>query len=241
MTDVFEFSLSRNRLSEQVANQIQQLIVAEALVPGDRLPGERALAQRLGVSRSVVREALRVLGVRGLVRVKPGCGTYVQELSLKDATAPLELFFRLKQSNESVADLMEVRRLIEVEAAALAAERATADDLLRLEALIEQMASRRGDEEGAAEADLAFHLVIAESTHNPLFPLLLRTITDLLSEAIAISYQAPGAGEFGLTHHRNVVICLGAHDPVRAREAMSRHIDESERLIRRAHIGLNSD
>jgi len=241
MTEVFEFSLSRNRLSEQVANQLQQLIVDESLVPGDKLPGERELAQTLGVSRTVVREALRVLGVRGLVRVKPGCGSFVRELSLEDATAPMELFFRLQQAPDSLKNLMEVRRLIEVEVASLAAERATEEDLTRLASSIEEMEGLRGEEDRIPGADLAFHLLIADATHNPLFPLLLSPITDLLSEAIAISYRAPGASDSGLAHHRSIVLWLRAHDAERARDAMCRHIDESERLIRRVQGGLYSD
>ena len=74
---MFGFSLQRDKLYKQVADKIQDLIAAESLRPGDKLPGERELADRMGVSRTVVREAIRVLGVRGLVRVKSGCGTYV--------------------------------------------------------------------------------------------------------------------------------------------------------------------
>ena len=77
---MFDFSLRRDKLYQQVADRIQQLIAEDALRPGDKLPGERELAERMGVSRTVVREAIRALSVRGLVKVKPGCGTYVQEV-----------------------------------------------------------------------------------------------------------------------------------------------------------------
>ena len=92
MDERFDFSLRRDKLYQQVADQIQELILTDSLRPGDRLPAERELAERMGVSRTVVREAFRVLCDRGLVKVKSGCGTYVQELSHKDAAASIELF-----------------------------------------------------------------------------------------------------------------------------------------------------
>ena len=91
MGELFSFDLQRDQLSMQVADRLQHLIVAESLKLGDQLPGERELAKRLGVSRTVVREALRVLADRGLLKVKQGCGTFVCDLSPKDAAAPIEL------------------------------------------------------------------------------------------------------------------------------------------------------
>ena len=90
MDEMFGFPLKRDKLYKQVADRIQHLITADSLRPGDKLPGERELAEQMGVSRTVIREAIRVLSDRGLVHVKSGCGTYVRELSHKDAAASFE-------------------------------------------------------------------------------------------------------------------------------------------------------
>ncbi len=231
MDDVFAFSLSRDRLYEQVAERIQALIVAESLRPGDKLPGERELSERLGVSRTVLREALRVLTVRGLLRVKPGCGAYVQELSVRAASAPLQLLLKLRQTPDSYRHLNEVRRTIEVDCAGLAAERAEQEDLARLVSCYVRMADNLEAAVPFASADLDFHLGLAIATHNELFPALLAPITDLLSEAILVSYYGAGASEEGLLHHRAILDCVQAGDAPGAREAMCRHIDASEQLI----------
>jgi len=114
MDGIFELSFRRARLYEQVTERIQNLIITESLRPGDKLPSERELAERLGVSRTAVREAIRALSVRGLVKVKPGCGTYTQEPTPENTTAPLELFLRLRCCPTSSENLYEVRRTIEV-------------------------------------------------------------------------------------------------------------------------------
>jgi len=240
MAEVFHFALLRDRLYEQVADQIQALIVAESLRPGDRLPAERDLAERLGVSRTVVREALRVLTVRGLLCVKPGCGAYVQELSVRAASAPLQLLLKLRQTPHPYHNLQEVRRTIEVECAGLAASRADACDLERLCGTYARMEEHLHDAEPFATADLDFHLTLAAATHNDLFPVLLAPITELLSEAILVSYYGPGASEAGLAHHCAILDAVQARDAARAREAMCRHIDASERLISALQTGLDA-
>lgn len=231
-------SLTRDSLYDQVADQIQAMIMARSLRPGDKLPGERELAEGLGVSRTVLREALRVLAVRGLVKVKPGCGTYVQELSVRDAIAPMELFLKLQRAPDSYANLNEVRRTIEVQVAGLAAQRATEHDIARLEDAIERMEQHKDDPKAFSQADLAFHLSLAAATHNDLFPMLLCPIARLLLEAILLSSYGPRATEAGLAHHCEVLEAVRAHDPEKARLAMQQHLCEAEALLRGAQQGL---
>lgn len=234
MSEMFGFSLQRDRLYTQVADQIEQLIADESLHPGDKLPGEREMAERMGVSRTVVREAIRVLGVRGLVQVKTGCGTYVQEPSAKDAAASIGRFLKLRQGDAPFAHVHEVRSMIELETAGLAAERATDDDIGRLERTIEGMAAHRQDLDAYIKCDHAFHEGLAEATHNSLFNVLLGPISDLLHQVILVSVQAPGALDVGLSHHRNILAQVQRRDPQAARQAMREHLTEARSLVQTA-------
>lgn len=231
MTELFDFSLQRDRLYTQVADQIEQLIAEESLRPGDKLPGEREMADRMGVSRTVVREAIRVLGVRGLVVVKTGCGTYVQAPSARDAAASIGRFLKLRQASESFTHIHEVRTMIEVETAGLAAERANPNDITRLQATVEGMSAHKQDVDVYIEHDHAFHMSLAEATHNSLFGVLLSPISDLLHHVILVSVQAPGALDAGLVHHRNILDQVRRHDPQAARQAMREHLAQARALV----------
>jgi GntR family transcriptional repressor for pyruvate dehydrogenase complex len=230
----FSFPLYRDTLYEQVADQIQELIVAESLRPGDKLPCERDLAERLGVSRTVVREAIRALCVRGLVKVKAGRGTYVQQPTPKDMAAPIGLLLKLRQCPDTLNDLYEARCMIEVECAGLAAERATDEDCAALEADIEEMKAHVADAEEFIRRDLAYHSSLADATHNDLFSVLLSVISDLWLEVALLTYQAPGAAESGLKHHRKILQRIKERDAEGARRAMRDHIRHSRNLAEAA-------
>jgi len=236
MNVTFDFPIRRHRLHEQVAEQIQRLIIEEALRPGDKLPSERDLAERLGVSRTVIREAIRVLNVRGLVKVKPGSGTYIQELSPNDVAAPIELFLKLRQLSDRYKDLHEIRRTLEIEMAGLAAERATEEDIAAMEAAIEEMAAHIEDVDQFTRYDLAFHSALASATHNQLFNVLLTPITDLLLEfrLAAYQYDPLGAIEGGLTHHRQILNRIKERDVEGARQAMRDHLRQAWSLMEAA-------
>jgi GntR family transcriptional repressor for pyruvate dehydrogenase complex len=231
MDDMFEFSPRRDRLYKQVADRIEQLIVAESLRPGDKLPSERELAEQMGVSRTVVREAIRVLSVRGLLQVKSGCGTYVQELSAKDAAASIGLFLKLRQGTDSLAQLYEVRRILEVEAAGLAAERATADDMSSMRKSIQLMADCQDEPEEYTRHDVAFHTAVVAATHNDLFGVLLSPISDQLRRMVRVSLDASGAAAIGLAHHGEILECIREHDSQRARQAMREHLQHAQELV----------
>jgi GntR family transcriptional repressor for pyruvate dehydrogenase complex len=234
MSEIFGFNLHRDRLYTQVADQIEQLIADESLRPGDKLPGEREMAERMGVSRTVVREAIRVLGVRGLVHVKTGCGTFVQEPSAESAAASIGRLLKLRQGDTSFEHIHEVRSMIEVETAGLAAERATDKDLAHLESTIEGMAAHKQDLNTYIKYDHAFHEGLAEATHNSLFNVLLSPISDLLHHVILVSVQAPGALDAGLAHHHNILAQVRQHAPLAARQAMRDHLAEAKELVQTA-------
>jgi GntR family transcriptional repressor for pyruvate dehydrogenase complex len=239
--DIFELSLRRDRLYKQIADQIQDLIVARSLQPGDKLPSERELADQLGISRTVVREAIRTLSVRGLVHVKPGCGTYVQALSPEAAMASIELLLKLRHTPESLDNLYEIRRMVEIEIAGLAAERATDDDHAALEAAIAGMVASKDDPEAFTQRDLAFHAALATATHNDLFTTLLSPISNLWLEVILISYHAPGAAAEGVGHHRSILARVEQRDVDGARRAMASHIRHSQTQVEAVRRQIDSE
>ncbi len=230
----FSFPLYRNRLYEQVADQIQELIIAESLRPGDKLPCERDLAERLGVSRTVVREALRALCVRGLVKVKPGCGTYVQQPTPKDMAAPIGLLLKLRQCPDTLNDLYEVRSLLEVECAGLAAQRATEEDHAVLEATIAEMEAHAADAEKAAQSDWAFHSALADATHNDLFSVLLGVLGDLWLEVARLTSRKPDVARGAVKAHHKILQQIKERDAEGARQAMRDHLRRSRTLAEAA-------
>ena len=229
--NMFDFPLQRDNLYKQVADRIQQLIISESLRPGDKLPGERELAERMGVSRTVVREAIRVLSVRGLVKTKSGCGSYVRALDASDVSAPMALFFKLKQSPTLVRDVYDLRRIIEVEAAGLAAARATEDDLETIQETIDAMSVGAKSVEQFVQLDLDFHMALAAATHNDLLSMFLYPLTDLWQEVIRISYQIPDAAQDALFYHRSVLERIRARDIDGAKRAMQAHIEHSREMV----------
>ena len=231
MADIFELSLHRDRLYKQIADQIQGLIVARSLQPGDKLPSERELAEQLGISRTVVREAIRTLSVRGLVKVKPGCGTYVQAFSPEAAMASIELLLKLKHTPESLGNLYEIRRMVEIEIAGLAAERATDEDCAALEAALGGMVANTEDPKAFTDHDLAFHAALATATQNDLFSALLSPISNLWLDVILISYHAPGAAAEGVEYHREILDSIKQRHRERARRVMQAHIRHSQTQV----------
>lgn len=237
MDNRFDFPLQRTRLYEQVADQIERLIIEESFRPDDKLPSERNLAERLGVSRTVIREATRVLSVRGLVEVKPGSGTYIQELSPSNAAAPIGLFLKLQQTANSFQNLCEIRFTLEVDIAGLAAERATDEDIAAMEMATEEMAGHIADAEQFIQYDLAFHSALTTATHNDLYNVLLTPITDLLLDfrLTAYQYDARSSIEGGLTYHRRILDRIKARDVEGARQAMREHLGQAQSLFATAN------
>lgn len=233
VTDQLDTPLRRDRLYEQVADRILDLILADSVSPGDRLPSERELAIRLDVSRPVVREAVRVLGVQGLVSVRPGSGTFIRKLTTRDASSPIGLMLRLRGEQDSFDDLHEVRQALEIQIAALAAERASSEDIEALRRAIDGMAHAGKSSDAFIEHDLAFHEGLARAAHNELFLLLLAPITDLLHDfrVVAYHHDPTEALDGGLRYHRLILECVERHDVDGARTAMREHLEQARSIF----------
>ncbi len=210
-------------VSDQVAEQIRSLIASGEYKPGDRIPSERDLALKLGVGRPAIREALRELKAHGLLASGRGAqGTTVTNRpnpSFSEPMAPL-----LGQGAERIVELMEVRSAVEIEAAGLAARRATLQDIHRLSTLV-------ADSEGilTPEEDIAFHAAIADATHNPLFERVIQGPVDLLHDHMAAIleayYEEPGGAVALHQQHDAIRQAIRSGDEVKARQAMRKHLD----------------
>jgi GntR family transcriptional regulator, transcriptional repressor for pyruvate dehydrogenase complex len=219
-------------LAARVREQLEGLIAQRAWLPGERLPAERQLAERFRVSRTVIREAVAGLVARGLVSVAGGSGATVTVPPAEAVGRSLTLFLRGSGPRIPYDRVHQVRSLLEVEIAACAAQERTEAQLQALrETLTDLEACTRPDENYAA-LDVRFHTQLAETSGNPLFPLLLDALTDALTEVRRSGSQAPGALEEGRRGHRAIYESVAAGDPDRARAAMKEHLATSQEIQR---------
>jgi GntR family transcriptional regulator, transcriptional repressor for pyruvate dehydrogenase complex len=232
MEDILGVPMQKIHLAEQVANRIREFILSEALQLGDRLPSERALGERLGVSRIVVREALKQLKAQGLVDVRRGSGTYVCHVSHAHVTDSITLYFQTRKAPLLYDQLNEVRRPLELEIAGRAAQRATADDIEELEQAYQNMVASLADSALFARYDLAFHVALAAATHNELFRLLLGSIAELHLDLARSTYEhdRETAVQNAIVYHRLILECVKARDTQGARDAMQVHLHHAQQL-----------
>lgn len=206
---------------EMLAAHIEQRIMTGELTAGVRLPSERQLAERYGVSRPVVREALRSLVERNLVEVQPGRGAFVRRARLSDAAGRLEAIFRRTQA--TARDVVEARIMLECTAVSLAAQRATEADLTGLETALTQF-DRAADILEQARCDLAFHLGIIRAARNPVVETMFGSITGLSVELMLRSLGDREVARVSVPFHRKIADAIRAHEPVRARRLMEEHL-----------------
>jgi GntR family transcriptional repressor for pyruvate dehydrogenase complex len=213
----------RSRLYEDIVRQIQDLLAAERLQAGDRLPGERALADSLSVSRASVREALRVLDYIGVVEVRPGEGTFVA----RTPPNPLDpSVYSLLSERTFLLDLLEARQIVEEEIVSLAARRATRDDFEALENLLTQRDAALSSGKHDLESDLAFHTLVAESTANPVLVSLMRHLNEMWLQARERTGRRRSSPEKAHRFHRQILTALRRRHPAAARRWLRRHLED---------------
>ena len=222
-------AVRKTRVFEGVVLQIQRLIVDGALKPGERLPPERELAARLSVSRSSVRDAIRILELAGLVVPRQGEGTVVADLGPENVAAPIAAI--LLRKRELIGELLDVRRMIEPTLAARAAERATPEEIARLEEILERQAAKAARGEPTVDEDGEFHYQIALAARNGVVRSVLDVLMQLLRETRARSLQAPGRPRRSLEGHRRIVEAIARHDPEGAERAVRLHLEEIEAIV----------
>lgn len=213
-----------SRLYEQIAQQIEARILSGELEQGARLPAERELAEQFAVSRTAVREAIKTLSENGLVLVQPGRGTFVTDGT---SSAVRQSLGRILQYRiETAGQLVEVRELVEPEIAAKAASQASPQHLQAMRKAVQVMDASMDSPKRFIEADLDFHLALAEATGNSLIPLLIDPIVGLLREQRTKIFQVPGGAARGQLHHKRILAAVSEGDPEKAREAMRAHLQQ---------------
>lgn len=227
--------IKQRRLHQEIAARIQASILDQSLQPGDRLATERELAEQYSVSRTVIREALKVLETRGLVSVQRGSGVFVTPPDSALLAEMFEVSLQLQGERESLLHLHEVRQHLEGEIVALAAERRTEDDLEFLDSLLEQTRVRVLDAQALIQLDLRFHLALARATRNPVFGLILNMLMDLLRKEFELSWRSypewPPAPV--IAQHEAILLAVRARDPVLARRRLKEHLAHTEALLTR--------
>jgi len=217
--------VTTSRLYEQIVQQIEESILKGALKPGDQLPAERDFARQFGVSRTAVREAVKALREKGLVEAYPGRGTFVTNGTPPSVRQSLGRMMRADQP-EGTAQLVEVREILEPEIAGLAASRADEEAIATMREAIEVMDNTKDDPEGFIEADLDFHLALAEAAANPLILSLIDSIVAVLRDQRMTIFKVDGGPERGQYHHKKILEAIERHDPQGAREAMRAHLKQ---------------
>lgn len=204
---------ARASLSDNIVEQITDLIARGLLKPGDRIPSEHQLCAQFGVGRTSVREALRSLSAMGIVESHAGDGTFVAA---------------------SLEDLVQTRLLLESGTAALAAEHASDEDLEELAESIRGMQASIGDAARYLEHDLAFHLTLGRATRNRVLENLLATTRAYLQAWIKEALHEDGRARLSVTEHKRILTALRERDADKARAAMAAHILSSSRELRKS-------
>jgi GntR family transcriptional repressor for pyruvate dehydrogenase complex len=222
MTDSADLRpVTRPRLYEQVAQQILEWVREHDLRAGDRLPPERELASRLGVSRATVSQALVAMEVVGVVAVRHGDGAV-----LVDSSGTSRVVEALRSHARRLPDVIEAREALETKLAGLAAVRRTAEDLARIEDALRVMTDDVSSGGRGVEGDELFHAAVTRAGHSALLQRLMLEISDLVKETRIESLSQPQRPQQSLDGHRAIADAIRDKDPARATAAMRDHIDK---------------
>jgi GntR family transcriptional regulator, transcriptional repressor for pyruvate dehydrogenase complex len=218
--------VKRTKVYAEVASQIHRLIADGRIKPGDLLPPERELAEIFGVSRASVRDAIRILEMRGLVAPRQGEGTLVLQDAADAVVSPLA--DALTESRNLTADLFDMRKIFEPPLARVAALRATPEDIEALEEILERQAARVRAGEVAIAEDTAFHYHVTMISKNQVIPKVMDLVMDLLKESRVRSLDGAVRAEKSLEGHRQILDAIKRRDGEAAAERMREHIEEIE-------------
>lgn len=225
--------IKTSKIYEQIVDQIGQLVAEGHLKPGDRLPSERELVDRFKVSRASIREAISALEMMGLIEVRSGEGTYIRQVNMDSVVAPLA--WMLFIDKDSDRELYEARKILEVQAAGLAAQRAEDDEHNEMFEALEIMRLDLANNRLGEDADLSFHYAIAKGTHNKILIRLMSTISDTMRKALQTSrsklYEDKTSPERLYNEHYAIYEAIKDHDAEKARKCMLDHLVGVEKQL----------
>lgn len=231
------------KVYEEIVEQVKKLIVDGKLQPGDKLLSERELSEKLNVSRASVREAFSALEMMGVISIRPGEGSFVRQVSFEGMLEPLS--FLLQVEIEDIMQLLEVRKILEVEIAALAAVRATEDDIESIQRSLHSMMDEIRQGEIGDLADASFHFSVVKAANNPILFKVMSTISDLMTNTFRISRQKlfliDNMPMVLYNSHVGVYEAIASKNPNLARIRMREHltmVEEAMMALKRG--GVNS-
>ena len=203
---------------------VRREIEAGRLGPGDRLPPERELAQKMGISRPTLRSGLRTLQAMGIIHARRGAGTFIVEGPPQLGKAPLQFLAALY--GFTLDQMYEARRVLEVGAASLAAERARGEQLAAMADEVTGMYASLEEPQTFLRHDLGFHRAVAAGSGNPIVATIIGTLTEIIWETGRLNMQGFSLRESADTHRR-IYEAVKARSPERARREMSEHLDKA--------------
>lgn len=223
-----KISITRNAsLAKAIVHEITRLVAAGKIRPGDKFPPEAVLAEQMGVGRSSIREAFRVFQILGVTEAKPGRGTVLVN------TAPLFALTDWSEftSADLINDIVEARLLLEPLIAGVAAKRADADGIRRIQETIEAGRRAIGDEAASIQTSLDFHTAVAEASGNQTLLLATRLLRSLYFESTRFSRRHPESYSTLLTDHQRIFAAIRDHDPKAAMAASEKHMRHGLKMV----------
>lgn len=218
--------IKTQKIYEQIVDQIGQLVAEGHLKPGDRLPSERELVERFQVSRASIREAISALEMMGLIEVRSGEGTYIRQVNIDSVVAPLAWMLFIEKDTD--LELYEARKILEVQAAGLAAERAEEDELSEMFEALEVMRIDLQIQRLGEDADHHFHYAIARATHNKILFRLMNTISDTMRKTLKSSrrklYEDRSTPNKLYKEHYSIYEAIKKHEVEKAQKLMLDHL-----------------
>ncbi|MFG6146934.1 FadR/GntR family transcriptional regulator [Halobacillus sp. B23F22_1] len=217
------------KIYEQVADALLESLKEGDLKPGDKLDSVEHLAKSFNVGRSAIREALSALRAMGILEMRQGEGTYVKAFDASRFSLPVSVAFLMKR--EDVKDLLEVRHVLEVGAAGLAALHCTEEDLQPMENALLAMEEAKGNGELGDRADLEFHVALVQATHNQMFIHLMKSVADIMVQAMRetrkLLHTKEGTERL-LEEHRQIFAAVAERNEQGAKDAMYNHLSHVE-------------
>jgi GntR family transcriptional regulator, transcriptional repressor for pyruvate dehydrogenase complex len=230
------------KIYEEVAEAIYEMIRTGQVKPGEKLDSVQQLAENFQVGRSTIREALTSLRAMGLVEMKQGEGTYVNEFDTNQITFPLST--AILMNKEDIAQLLEVRKIIEIGTAAAAAKKRTSHNLTMMEMALDEMKSAQGDEALGEKADLQFHFALAGAAQNPLLLSLMSHVSGLMGETMKETrrvwlFSKQTTVERLYEEHKDIYEAIKEQDEEKARKFMLVHLDNVEAILQKYFQSAN--
>ncbi len=236
MSYEFEAIKKAATLSQEIRDRIEQAILEKKFLPGEKLPTEHELCEMFGVSRTALREALQMLGAKGLISVKKGSGIYVEDYSPQNVIKPMRLYLELNFDKNYILHLIEVRKIIEPQICKMAARNRSEEDVQKLERNLRKFKTSEPTnfrEEGVLDRE--FHLIIAQASNNPIIPIIVDPIFQLMPKIRTLVYaQIDKAKSAAFEYHDLIFKSIKEKDEEKAYHYMVEHLriaEEHSRMI----------